>query len=71
MLTSLSVAAMGIGPARPDELSGALDAEGAAINRENAGPKSGGRLVVESILKHEGAADGEWVEVGNGGEEWR
>ena len=49
----LYVADMGVGPARPGEISGALDAEGGAINRENAGQQSGGRLVVQSILKHE------------------
>ena len=27
--------------------------QGLAINRENSGPKSGGRLVVASLLKHE------------------
>jgi hypothetical protein len=54
----LYLADSGVGPARPDELLGAMDAEGGAINRENAGPSSGGRLVVESILKYEGAAVG-------------
>ena len=48
----LYVADMGVGPAQPNELGGALDAEGGAINRENAGPQSGGRLVVEALLRH-------------------
>ena len=34
---------------------GALDAEGGAINRENAGPLAGGRVVVEAMLEHEAA----------------
>ena len=32
---------MGAGPARADEIGGAMDSEGLAINRENSGPKSG------------------------------
>jgi hypothetical protein len=30
-----------------------MDAEGGAVARENAGPLSGGRLVVEGLLRHE------------------
>jgi hypothetical protein len=53
----LYVADMGAGPARPDEIGGALDSEGLAINRENSGPKSGGRLVVEGLLRRENLAE--------------
>jgi hypothetical protein len=46
----LYLADMGVGPPRPDELYGALDPEGGGISRENAGPLSGGRHVVGSLL---------------------
>jgi len=49
----LYLADQGAGPARADELFGALDSEGTAISRENAGPSSGGRLVLENLLHFE------------------
>ena len=49
----LYVADMGAGPPREDEIWGALDPEGDEIARENAGPRSGGRHVVQAVLEHE------------------
>jgi hypothetical protein len=49
----LYLADQGAGPARADELFGALDSEGTAVSRENAGPSSGGRLVIENLLHFE------------------
>ena len=46
----LYVADMGAGPARPDEIGGAYDSEGLAINRENSGPKSGGEQQIPPPL---------------------
>eukprot|EP00929_Paragymnodinium_shiwhaense_P032449 TRINITY_DN17977_c0_g1_i1.p1 TRINITY_DN17977_c0_g1~~TRINITY_DN17977_c0_g1_i1.p1 ORF type:complete len:613 (+),score=81.11 TRINITY_DN17977_c0_g1_i1:109-1947(+) len=50
----LYLADMGVGPARDDEVNGALDPEGNYIERENAGQSSGGRLVLESMMRFEG-----------------
>ena len=47
----LFFADVGIGPARPEDVGGAIDSEGDAINRENAGPSAGGRYVLESVTE--------------------